>query len=73
MLSVLVIDLHQTFKDAMPEDVQFFTHQFDNMDKTKLEKLNNAPSTFQAEDVKDLPLEVIGAMNVRYVNNYGRM
>jgi len=53
------------YKDMMPDDVQFFIQQFDQMDETKLDKLVDTPDQITPRDLKGFPLEVIAAMNVR--------
>ena len=57
-------DLEAIFSDSLPDDVVFFTQEFGNMDEAVFQRFLNSPSAMTPDDLNDISLSVISAMNV---------
>ena len=65
---IAAFDLEAIFSESLPDDFVFFTQTFANMDQTAFQKFIDSPQLVQPEDLQDVSLSVLSAMNVSMSN-----
>ena len=66
---ISAFNLEAIFNASLPDDVVFFTQEFGNMDQTVFQKFYDTLNLLTPDDLKEVSLSVISAMNVSLLNN----